>query len=95
MEPYSFPELTFIVLANKLGEATEPTNPSQEQINEACPMIGDVNLFFNVVQRHEEVGESTNLNGRDELEVEVEVMIAGEWISPFLPILIIFHRAFL
>jgi hypothetical protein len=63
--PFSFAELTFIVLARppepSSGAAPEPTN---EEIS-ALPMIGDVNLFFK------------NPREDPEFEVECEVMIAG------------------
>ena len=59
-------ELTFIILANSFEKPCE----DPECIRHSCPMIGDVNLFFNTIPSEED-------HTVDTLEVEVEVMIAG------------------
>lgn len=59
-------ELTFIVLGRPQTDLREDLrNEDVAQL----PMIGDVNLFFN---------RTADEDGNDVLEVECEVMIAGE-----------------
>lgn len=85
-------ELTFIILANALpslplkitdGLPELVSEISQSVIQNTCPMIGDINLFF---KPGEAEGDSphdgdevdhTNSTTRSE-EVEVEIMIASQ-----------------
>lgn len=64
-------ELTFIVLGRPPPNGSEGQDIRNEDVSK-LPMIGDVNLFFN---------RTADEEGNDALEVECEVMIAGELLS--------------